>query len=235
MACEARVDVALLAAAHPVDGGAHVVVDAAARDTAQDLERVVVGVEEHLVGLQRVGAQQERSAVAELEVGDLQLGALARDDRPVLAPVELEGLARAEAQGHEGAASGGLLDLVSACRPRPREGRHAVVGTVEAEHDEVGVHLLQGPPLLARLGRLALEPARELVRERIELARADALGVPGLDRAGTKVLLDGVARQAGASGYLADGQLLAQCPPPDDTQCRHVNHSYCSLPLKAAG
>ena len=39
-------------------------------------------------------------------------------------------------------------------------------------------------------------------------AGADALGVPGLDRAGTKVLLDGVARQAGASGYLADGQLL---------------------------
>ena len=46
---------------------------------------------------------------------------------------------------------------------------------------------------------------------------------------------DGVAGQAGAPGYLADGQLLAQCPTPDDTQCRHVNYSYCSPPLKAAG
>jgi len=196
---------------------------------------VVVRVEQHLVGLQRVGPQQERPAVAELEVRDLQLGAFAVDDGPVLAPVELEGFAGAERERDEGAAPGGLLGLVAACDPRPCERSHAVVGAFEAEHDEVGVHLLQRSALLARLARLALEPARELLGIGVELARADALGVPRLDRLGTKVLLDGVARQAGASGYLADGQLLAQCPPPDDTQCRHVNHSYCSLPLKAAG
>jgi hypothetical protein len=72
---EARVDVALLAAPDLVDGGLHVVVDAAARDTAQHFEGVVVRIEQHLVGLQRIGSQQEGPAVAELEVRDLQLGA----------------------------------------------------------------------------------------------------------------------------------------------------------------
>ena len=49
-------------------------------------------VEQHLVGLQQVGPEQERPAVRELDVGDLQLRALAAQHRPVLAPVELEGL-----------------------------------------------------------------------------------------------------------------------------------------------
>eukprot|EP01038_Epipyxis_sp_PR26KG_P017796 gene17797-24838_t len=73
--CEARVDRALLAALHLVHGGAHVVVDATAGHATQDFEGMVVGIEQHLVRLQGVGAQVERSAVAELEVGYLQLGA----------------------------------------------------------------------------------------------------------------------------------------------------------------
>ena len=74
---EARVDLALLAAADLVDGGAHVVVDAPPRHAAQHAEGVVVGVEQHLVGLLRIGAENEGAAVGELEVGDLQLGPLA--------------------------------------------------------------------------------------------------------------------------------------------------------------
>ena len=74
---EARVDLALLAAADLVDGGSHVVVDAAPRHAAQHAEGVVMGVEQHLVGLLRIGAENEGAAVGELEVGDLQLGPLA--------------------------------------------------------------------------------------------------------------------------------------------------------------
>jgi len=48
------------------------------------------------VGLQRVVAQQEGAAVRELELGDLQLGAFAADDRPVFTPVELDGIAGVE-------------------------------------------------------------------------------------------------------------------------------------------
>jgi hypothetical protein len=67
-----------------IDGGAHIVVDAAPGNAAQHAEGVIVGVEQHLVGLLRIGSEKEGAAVGELEVGDLQLGPLARDDRPVL-------------------------------------------------------------------------------------------------------------------------------------------------------
>src|SRR3990167_2466624 len=106
---KARVDVSLLAPSHSVYGGAHVVVDASPRHTSEYGEGVAVRVEQHLVRLQEIGAQVERPAVAELEMSHLQLGAHSANDRPVLAPVELEGLAWAEGQGHEGAATGGLL------------------------------------------------------------------------------------------------------------------------------
>ena len=64
--------------------------------------------------------------MAELEVRDLQLGALAGDDGPVLAPVELESFTGTEGQRYEGAASGGLLGLVALGGPRSGEGGHAV-------------------------------------------------------------------------------------------------------------
>src|SRR5471030_1281560 len=95
---EARVDISQLAAAHLIHGRLHVVVDTSARNAAPRHERVVVRVEQHLVRLQQVSAQEERSAMTELELRDLQLGALAVDDGPVLAPIELEGLARREGQ-----------------------------------------------------------------------------------------------------------------------------------------
>ena len=43
-----------------------------------------MGVEQHLMGLLRIGAENEGAAVAELEVSDLQLGPLAGNDRPIL-------------------------------------------------------------------------------------------------------------------------------------------------------
>ena len=60
---EARVDLALLAAPDLVDGGAHVVVDPAPRHAAQHAEGVVVGVEQHLMRLLRIGPQNEGAAV----------------------------------------------------------------------------------------------------------------------------------------------------------------------------
>ena len=86
---EARVDGTRLAAADLVDRRLHVVVDAALGNAAEDGERVVVRVEQHLVRLLRIRAQQERSAVAKLEL---------RYVSPVLAPVELKRLARGEDQ-----------------------------------------------------------------------------------------------------------------------------------------
>src|SRR5690606_28702623 len=102
---EADVDVALLATAHLVDCRAHVVVDATARNAAKHAEGMIVGVEQHLMGLEEIGTDDKGPAVAKLRMRHLQLGALIADDRPVLRPVELEGFSGLESQRHECPAS----------------------------------------------------------------------------------------------------------------------------------
>ena len=81
---EPRVDLAFLPTPDLVDGGSHIVVDAAPRHAAQHAEGVIMRVEQHLVGLLRVGAENEDAAIGELEVSDLQFGPLAGNDRPIL-------------------------------------------------------------------------------------------------------------------------------------------------------
>src|ERR1700733_8839019 len=81
--CKPCVDLAVLAAPDFVDRSAHVVVDASPGNAAQHAEGVVMGVEQHLVGLLRVGPENESAAVGELEVSDLQFGPLAAEDRPI--------------------------------------------------------------------------------------------------------------------------------------------------------
>jgi hypothetical protein len=113
-------------------------------------------------------------------MGHLQLHAFAADHRPVLAPVELEGLAGREHQRHEGAAAGGLGNLMLALSPRTGKRRHTAVRAVEAQRHQVSLHLQQRVLLLAALALLGLEPLRQLMGERVELAGARALGVPVL-------------------------------------------------------
>src|SRR5450755_4803121 len=81
--CEPCVDLAVLAAPDLVDGSAHVVVDASPGNAAQHAEGVVMGVEQHLMGLLRVGPEKEGAAAGQFEVSDLQLGPLAGNDRPI--------------------------------------------------------------------------------------------------------------------------------------------------------
>ena len=49
----------------------------APRNAAEDAEPVPMGIEQHLVGLQKIGPDQKGPAVRQLDVGNLQLGALA--------------------------------------------------------------------------------------------------------------------------------------------------------------
>ena len=86
-----------------------------------------MGVEQHLVRLQRIGPHDEGAAERQLEMRDLQLGPLAAQDRPVLAPVELEGFAGLERQRHERAAPGALLFPYPLGLPGPAEGCHPAV------------------------------------------------------------------------------------------------------------
>jgi hypothetical protein len=86
-----------------------------------------MGVEQHLVGLRRIGPENESAAVGELEVSDLQFGPLAAEDRPIFRPVELERLARQKRQRHKHAATARLLLLLPGDLPVASEGRHAIV------------------------------------------------------------------------------------------------------------
>ena len=76
----------------------HIVVDTPLRYPTKRLEGMIMGIEQHLVALQQVGAQEEGPAVTELEMGDLQLGIHPVDHRIVFAPVELKGLTRCKCQ-----------------------------------------------------------------------------------------------------------------------------------------
>ena len=166
------VDLAVLAAPDFVDRSAHVVVDASPGNAAQHAEGVVMGVEQHLVGLLRVGPEEEGAAAGQFEVSDLQLGSLAGNDRPIFRPVELERLARQKRQRHEHAAAARLLFLLPSGLPVASEGRHAIVGAVVTEGGQIGVQLLGRPLLLAGLPRLLPQHMRQLVGVRVQLARA---------------------------------------------------------------
>src|SRR5947209_1699514 len=78
---------------------------------------VVMGIKQHLVGLQEIGPDNEGAAVTKLEMRSLQLGPLAADDRPVFAPIELECFARLKDQWNERTPTRCLLCPLSFCLP----------------------------------------------------------------------------------------------------------------------
>jgi hypothetical protein len=120
------------------------------RHAAQHVEGVITRVEQHLMGLLRIGPENEGAAVGELEAGDLQFGSLAADQGPVFLPVEPKRLA-GRRQRHESAATAGLEFPLAGGLPVAGEGRHAIVRAVMAEGGQVSVQLLDRPLLLVRL------------------------------------------------------------------------------------
>ena len=119
---EPRVDLPGLARTDPIDRGPHVIEDPPPRHAAQHPERLGQRVEQHLVGLERISPNREGATVRELGMRHLQLGLPAAQHRPVLAPVELESLARGEHQWHERTAPAGLRLALPLGLPRPDEG-----------------------------------------------------------------------------------------------------------------
>ena len=222
---ETRVDLPRLTGADPVDGRAHVVEDAAAGHAAQHAKRRGQSVKQHLVGLQPVGADHKGTAMRQLGVGRLQLDPLARDRAPVLAPVELERLARLEGERHEHAPPCGPLRDLPARPPLPHKGGNPGVGTIVAQHHQVGVQAPRCPTCLAALARLDPQPLRQHVGERIQAARTLRHLEPHLHSIRPQVLTDGVPRQARAPLDLADGHVLPVMPPANDAQQLHVDHS----------
>jgi len=95
-----------------VDSGPHVVEDAALRHTAQHPECLRQRVEQHLMGLKQIGSHDEGATMREFGMSDLQFRHFAVQHGIILAPVELEGLARLESQRNERPASDSLLFIL---------------------------------------------------------------------------------------------------------------------------
>ena len=74
-----------------------------------------------VMGLQGVGAKQKGPAVRQLDMRHLQLGAFAAQNRKVLTPVELEGIAGIKMQRHKGSAPRRLLFTLAVGLPNRRE------------------------------------------------------------------------------------------------------------------
>ena len=212
------VDLPGLTSADLVDCGLHVVEYPALRNAAQHPEGLGHGVEQHLVGLERIGPHDERLAVRQLGVRGLQPGLLAGDHGPVLAPVELERLARLEHQRHECPAPAGLRVTLAVGLPRPHKRRHTVVGTIVSQDHEICVHLPGCAPLLARLAGLDPQPRRQLLGKRIQLAGPCRNLELRFYRIGPQVLANGVARQSRATLNLSDRDVLPEMPASDYTQ-----------------
>jgi hypothetical protein len=167
-------------------------------------EAVPMGIEQHLVGLQQIGSDEEGAAMGQLDMRDLQLRALTAKHRVVFAPVELEGLPGPERQGDEDTAPGGLLLALAFYTPFSGEGRDPVVGARVAKRHQIAMQLLHRSPLLAGFRSLRLQPRSKLFGIGIKLARPSRDIEPRLDRARTQIFLDGVPRQPGSARDLSD-------------------------------
>ena len=171
-----------------------------------------MGVKQHLMGLQWIGPQQKDPAVRQLDMRHLQLGPLAAQNGKVLAPVELESLARLKDQWHKCSAPRCLLLLLPICPPSPGKSCYTTVGTGVTQLHQILMQLLRRPPLLARLPGLGLQPTRQLRRKRIKLARTFGNAELRFHRARPQIPSNGIARQLRPPRDLPNGQMLTQCP-----------------------
>lgn len=213
-----RVDLPCLPGPDLVDSGPHVVEDAALGHAAQHPERLRERVEQHLMGLEQIGSHNEGAATRQLGMGNLQLRGLAAQHGIILAPVELERLARLENQRHECPTPTDLKLILQFGSPSSGKSRNPVIRAIISQLYQIGVQLLGGPLLFAGLLGLHPQPSSQLVREGIEFARPDRNLEAGLNRVGTKILTDGVAGQAGPALDLPNGDLLPEMPTADHTE-----------------
>ena len=150
---EAAVVAPLPAGEDRIDGGLEVVVDPAPGHAAQERERPGVRVEHHLLALARIGDQEERAAVTQPQMTDLDHLLDAAEHHMLVAPVELVGLAGCKA----------LWDERRRHRPpRPLERAHVTAHAVDRAAVALQAQRLVHPlrrALLARRAACSRPPA----------------------------------------------------------------------------
>ena len=125
---EAAIVEAILADEDRLHRRLHVVVDAAPAGALEQGEGPVVGVEHHLLRLARIGAHEQHPAVTEPDMGGLHDHRHAAQQNDFVAPVELVGFPRREAQRDVGR----RRRLPALLGPSPGVAPHGIVATVVA-------------------------------------------------------------------------------------------------------
>jgi len=123
--------------------------DTSLRDAAECDQCMVMGIKQHLMGLQQVGSQHKGPAMAELEVSHLQLGSLAADDHPVLRPVELEGFTGGKDQRYKRSFGGRQFGFLLARPPIACKGGNPIIGARVALLHQIEVQLPDTAALLS--------------------------------------------------------------------------------------
>jgi hypothetical protein len=99
---EAAIVLAVLTDEHRIDRRLHIVVNPTRAGAPEEREGALVRVEHHLLALARIGAHEHHAAVAKPDMRDLQGRRHAANQRDLVTPIELVGLARRKTQRNVG-------------------------------------------------------------------------------------------------------------------------------------
>jgi hypothetical protein len=161
---EAAIVLPVLADEHRVDRRFHIVIDSPRAGALEEREGALVRVEHHLLALARIGAHEHHPAMAEPHMRDLQGGRHAVDQRDLVRPVELVGLARRKAQRNISVScrAGALLPPGDRVAPDRR------VASFVAKSAEILKNLDQRQPFARRLSVVLVKQALELLSPRAD-------------------------------------------------------------------
>jgi hypothetical protein len=204
-----------------VDRRLEIVVDATGTGAFEKPERTVVRVKHHLLRLTRVGAHEQHAAVTQPQVRHLDRDGRAADQHNLVAPVELVGLARREAQRHIGPRR--RRDLVAP--PRPSISPHRVVAALvtrpaqRLEHPDQRQPLAAGPRLVGHEQLVQLIAPGAQARHRLLLPL-----VMEHRRLRPKNLADDFARHSQLTADRLDRLALDQIGTADPRDRLHHQH-----------
>jgi hypothetical protein len=212
---------ALLAHEDRIHRRLHVVVDAPGAGALVEGECPVMRVEHHLLGLARVGPHEGHPAVTEPHVGDLDRHGDAVDQHDLMAPVELVGLARIEAQRHERRRRPGAA-LASPDRGVAPDG---VIAAFVAQATQVLEDPQQRHPLAPAPRSIRAEETLEFLAPRPELRmRLNAALVLERGLLGPQNLPDNLPRQLQLTADLLDRLSLNEMRPANLGDRLHNQH-----------
>ena len=199
----------------------HVVVDAAPAGALEQGERPVVGVEHHLLRLARIDPHEQHPAVTEPDMGGLHDHRHAVQQDDLVAPVELVGFPRREAQRDVGR----RRRLPALLAPSPGVAPHGIVAAVVAAPAQFLEDADQRQLLAGGLGRVPCQQFVEFCRPPPQLR--PRLDVPlVLERCLPRPqhLADRVPGHLQVPGDLLDRLALEEMLAPNPANRLHCQH-----------